>query len=70
MSARNYHVYHADVDVLKDYAEQYEQMGRDTLIQGNHLTVFSGKKPVVVVKRVDRHRRGKVESRNKPSPKE
>lgn len=43
MSARNYHVHNSDPEVLKTLAEEYEDMGRDTKIEGTRLTVFARK---------------------------
>lgn len=64
MRTRNYYIYREDVDVLKELAEDYQSMGRDTKIEGNRLCVFARRvKPVK--KKVEKKRSDETESKER-----
>ncbi len=46
MSGHNYYVHSEDAEKLQSLKEDYESLGRECLIEGTRLTVFSGKAPL------------------------
>ncbi len=51
MAAKNYYIRNNDPEVLKQLAEDYQSMGRDTKIDGATLTVYALKQKPVTPKK-------------------
>jgi hypothetical protein len=45
LSGKNYYVHSNDEEELQRLKDDYEFMGRECIIEGSRLTVFSGKRP-------------------------